>query len=262
MNTLRALGLTVLAVACSCSKGERPGSHVDGGANAGTAYPIARQRDPDTSISTVLGADTVWLVPLEGNTRLLWTSAGIGGRKVRWESRPLYSAMPYAVLIDANGDSIPDLFWTIRHEEFIGGMLLLGSRGGASTAFQTDGRACRVPELRDVTADGRLDVVEYVPGAFTPESCQGDAPAIRCQEEYLTEWPIVWTQSDSGFTPDSSRARRYYLDRGAQFEAAATKILEEVRRQPAGTAHGGCDSATARTLQEMGVRAYAIGQAE
>lgn len=254
--TLRSLVLIFLA---GCSEGPhvRPEARVDTSSPNLTAGNASA--GPNTAVLATYGPDTVRVAPDHDNNVLVWTTYLNGSRVVRWQSRPLHSAVPSVSLRTVDGDSLPDLFWTIRYDEIIGGMLLLGTDDGARTAFQTDERACRIPELVDVTQDGRLDLVEFLPGAFRPEDCQSDPLTILCQAAYPTEWPIVWVQNDSGFAPDLSKAHGFYSEQGAAFARASTQI----RKQQAGTtvneAESPCASRVADSLARMAVLAVGIG---
>ena len=222
--------------------------------------PKVEREAADTASREVLGilaSDTLYFVRHGDSASLHWRR-NIGRD---WHSGSLLNARPDAELLFANEDSLPDLFFTIQWEEFIIGELWLGHRSEGIQAFESSERACRVPVLRDVNEDGRLDIIDYVASALEPSECYGDPLAAVCQSAYPTEWPVVWTQRTSGvFAADSLSAASYYEDMAADF-ASAAEALRTAIRDGAGppAASPRCDEAMVNTLAAMASRAAAIG---
>jgi len=206
----------------------------------------------------ILASDTLYFVRHGDSTSLHWRRDG--GRD--WHSGSLLHARPEAKLLFANGDAIPDLFFTIQWEEFVIGELWLGHRSDEIQAFDSSEWACRVPVLRDVNEDGRLDVIDHVAAALEPSECYGDPLAAVCQSAYPTEWPVVWIQLTSGvFLADSVAAASYYQRMAAEFASAAEALRKAIRDgvgPPAASPR--CDEAMANTLGAMASRAAAIGR--
>jgi hypothetical protein len=165
----------------------------------------------------------------------------------------MYSGVPSVELVLVDGDEIPDLFWTLRFEEIIGGMLVVGTPTGAREAFLTDRSICSEPSLQDVNEDGLLDIVEYNTGALTRDECRGDALAMPCQQTYATDWAVAHIQIESGFTNDPSHATQFYLSRSEQYSRSAQQIRQALEDRAAVSPR--CDAAMALALDSMAVRA-------
>jgi hypothetical protein len=161
-------------------------------------------------------------------------------------------------LIDA--DSVPDLFWTVDHEEFVGGMLLVGFGTRARQAWATDEHACAPPELRDVNADGHLDIVEYREGALSAAECREDAMAEACHDRYPTDWVVAWLQEDAKFVNDSVGARHLYADLADSYGGAARELRAAIGAGTVPSAR--CSPAMADALDAMARRARQIAGGE
>lgn len=240
MRATCSLGLITLLAACGGGDGN---SGNDVGENSTPAVQSAG-RD---SLLAVLDADSVRL-RIEPRANVIeWTSMAGGQEVLRWRSRPLLDAIPSVDLRRIDGDTIPDLVWAIQYEEMVGGMVVLGRAQAAKEAFATRNEVCRGPELRDVNADGRLDVLEYLPGAFTFDQCANEATLQSCRARYPTDWVVAWLQRDSGFVNEPSLARDFYAAQETAFVAAARALRSQ--RAPA---QPGCDAALANALDSLG----------
>lgn len=213
----------------------------------------------DTVLS-VLGRDTVTLETVTDTTRIVWLT-NVGHQVVRrWESGPTYGATPMIELEDFNGDSIPDLFWTLRYEEILAGMVLFGTSMGARPVFVTTDDACRLPEVRDINNDGRPDVISYEPGALPLDECRGDPLAEPCQRAYPTEWAVPWIQHADSFVNQPSLAKSFYSDRAKEYEAGADTLRERLARGGNGVPSPRCDARLASAIDSLAVRARRIAQ--
>lgn len=260
MTVIRITTIVYLALgAAACDRARSP----DGSQSNARAQPPAAGEGSHTTDTTlaVSGRDTILLETRQDTTRIVWRTS-IGGQVVRrWESGPTYSGMPVISLQDLNGDGIPDLFWTLQHEEIVAGMVLLGTANGARPVFVTDERTCRVPELRDVNGDGRPDVVNYESGALTHDECRGDALAEPCQRTYPTEWAVAWIQEADSFVNVPPRAKSFYSDRATAYEAAARQIRSRLASGGKPAPSPRCDLHLAAAIDSMAARAHALGPA-
>lgn len=168
-------------------------------------------------------------------------------------------AYPNVALGDIDDDSRVDLFYTVQYEEFIFGRLLLGGPHEAREAFRSSERACRVPELRDVTGDGQFEILDYEAVSLDPEECTGDPIATICQERFPTEWIQVYQlQADGAFRPDSLGARHFYREMADRYRAASAELAEALAIDRSLIGSPRCDEAMVAYLAEMAERARAI----
>lgn len=173
---------------------------------------------PDTVLA-ILDGDTVAIVGYADTRRLRWTSFRDGKAVRLWQSRPLGSALPSARLVSISIDSLRGLFWTISYEDQVGGQLLVAADTGAQEVFSVDSaESCAEPELRDVTGDGLLDIIEHRPAVLTADECHADALAEICSAAYPLSWGVVHVQkSDGRFVNDPRQAKEFYLSQSGQF---------------------------------------------
>jgi hypothetical protein len=153
------------------------------------------------------------------------------------------------------GDSIPDLFVTMRDEEIVSGVLLVGTPAGATTAFETNpAETCRIPELRIDTASTRVSIVEHLVGAVTRDECAGDVTAAPCIATYPVEWLRLRVFDRRGKeTRDSGAARQFYAKQSGVYARGE----QELRRALAAghPPSSRCDRRMADSLHAMAVRA-------
>lgn len=246
--TLTAI-MTIACLVIGCEHNSTP-----------AARDLPRPSVPDVADSIVafLGADTVRLVTDEMGNHLEWRTRE---STIRWTSRSLFDGKPEVLLSYINTDSTPDLFWTIRFEEIIGGMAILGVDDGARETFTTNAMVCDVPELLDVDGDGLKDVIDYQPGALTTEQCQGDAPSLLCQAKYPTEWVVTWLQRNDAFVLDTLGAGAFYQRLEIQYTDAATRLRRMIAQDSVPEAMLlRCDQETARALEALAARAGRIAR--
>ena len=86
---------------------------------------------PGRRMVGTLNGDSVFVVASDGAAKIEWTGLTREGRVARWTSRDLAGADPRVSIAYIDGDSIPDLFWSIDHDEAVGGMVLFGTAAGA-----------------------------------------------------------------------------------------------------------------------------------
>lgn len=209
------------------------------------------QVEADAVLAT-LGGERV--VHDRSGDRMIWTSA----TGVRWTSRSLYGARPSVGLRYVNSDTMPDLFWTVMHEDLIGGQLLIAVGDSARSVFVTaEDERCRVPEINDVTGDGIVDILTYPAYAIPLNECYGDALAESCVVEYPTEWTRVLVQRGEEFVENGPDTSGFYENLEGEYTTAATRLEEAVR---AGTAPARCDSEVVAALRDLAARARAISR--
>lgn len=211
------------------------------------------------TVLSVLGRDTVLLVR-DTVSRIEWRSA-VGGRSVRrWVSAPLYNTVPTSQLRYIDGDSIPDLFVTLSDEEMISGSVLLGTTGVARVAYMTRSPVCLVPDLRDVNGDGKVDIVEHLPGAVSREECIGDAAAAPCMNRYHLTWERVLLQRPNGiFADDSGQAHAFYDSMSAEYTKAAGQLNLDLLAGMVPSTR--CNAAMLVGIKQMASRAQRLAKA-
>jgi hypothetical protein len=204
-------------------------------------------------ILAVAGGDTAYLMP--GANRFIWSRSN--GR--RWFMDSLFDARPVANLQLVDQDSIPDLFITVTWEEITLGELWLGRVREELLAFESAEDACRVPELRDVNADGRLDVVDWRAGAVTSSEC-GEMIVEVCRAMYPIEWPDVWIQTSTGtFMRDSTAAKTFYAAMARDYTMAALELRQAISEGAQSELESSqCNDDMAEALDGMAKRALAI----
>lgn len=218
-------------------------------------------------VLATLDADTVFLVQgsrpppgWPGDTRLLWTS-GFGVDREEWRSSSFGGIIPRVSLVhlDIDESSKPVLFYTVHYENFIFGSVY-GRRPASARELFRSREACRVPKLRDVTGDGRLNVLHYAAGAFSVEECKNEALAWLCMRQYPTEWIEVWSlDKDSVFVRDSLGASAYYRKLAEEYRSAAAELAAALDRGPDAVPSQLCDMSMVRALRNMADRAARIG---
>jgi hypothetical protein len=210
-------------------------------------------------VLATLGGDTVFLRQLPGDNRLLWASGSGPGRQ-EWRSTSFGAARPVVRLAFIDPDSIPDLFFTVEYEEFIFGRVLLGGPAEVQEAFRSSENACRVPELRDVTGDGRLEILDFQTGALAVEECSGDPYAQRCQELFPTEWISVWSVQDgSQIRASGPGLRGFYANLALDYQRAAGELATILNAgDPGGRLSPRCDQSMVVALERMASRAESI----
>jgi len=202
----------------------------------------------------VLGAhspDTVRLEHLPDSTFLRWTTSRGGRRIVRWESRNLYFGIPEAQLVDVNGDSAPDLFWSLAYEETVGGMLLLATDTMAQEAFRSSPSACRPPEIKKATDEGAWAILEYEASLLSGDDCRGNAPTEACHAALPTDWVVLYVLRGDRYVVDSSVGKHFYSSLAKDYATAARSL----REKPAKVL---CPLGSASKLEEMAARARRI----
>jgi hypothetical protein len=231
-------------------------------AGCGTAPQASSEFTPreDLTVVAAFAADTVWLQSDGDSRTMVWTTSSEGRQLQRWRSRDLHGAMPRARLAWINDDAKVDLFWTIDHEELVGGMVLLADGDSARVAYTSaPEEACRSPELIDVTGDGRLDIIQYLPYGFGSVECRMDAAAAPCIEVLPTEWAVVWGQTEDGFAPDPNRAQEFYARLADEYRQAANDLERAIRTSTGVAALSPrCDRNLLRRLRELTSMAEAI----
>lgn len=239
-STIAILALCTLAVVACVREGS------DAGIN-----------DTGREIPATLGADTVYLVRSADSNALLWRRGAVGRA---WRADTLLGARPAVKLEYIDGDSTPDLFFSVLWEEFIFGELWLGRGQQEIQAFKSADDACRISELRDVNGDGRADIVDWRAGALRPGECYGDVLAAVCQRTYPTDWPDVWIQAANGdFARDSVAAQSFYRTMSAAFAQGARALratLREHAELPADSQR--CDENLAKAIETMARRSDVI----
>lgn len=151
------------------------------------------------------GRDTVRIVTFDAERRLLWTRHELNRTREQWRSGDFGYATPWVALTDINGDSLPDLLLSLEYEELIGGAVMLGDFSGfASVAYSAFDGFCRAPEFLDFDGDGRLEIIEYLPGAVSLKSCVLDGPEEACAREFWTGWRSLLSYDE--------RSRSYRVD--------------------------------------------------
>lgn len=208
-------------------------------------------------VMSVVGIDTVMLVHAADTTGIRWARGRLG--RV-WYSGSLLGGRPEVNLLDIDGDAIPDLYYTLEFEGFILGRLWLGRSDSEVQAFRSAADVCRIPELRDVTGDGLLDVVDFTAFGLSAAECSESFEAETCRNTYPTDWPVVWVQRKAGqFVADSSLARPYYRDVAATFRSAARELRLAILKGT-WTASPRCSEGLAKAIERMAQRAGAIGE--
>lgn len=256
MTILQRSAIILALPVVACTQGDpRPSSERQGQAQPGA---VASQAESSTVIGRY-GGDSVVLIRGEEFNAMVWHRADVARP---WRVDSLLSAEPSVRLAMIDRDSVPDLFFTIRWEEFILGEVWLARGDSAVRAFSSANDACRIPELRDVNSDGLLDAIDWRAGALLAEECTGNVLAQACQEEYTTEWPEVWLQShDGNFKRDSVGARTFYRDMAVRF-ADGARDLRSKRAASDGRPSklDRCNDQVAASLEAMGRRADAISR--
>lgn len=241
------------ALGCGPSEGGLPGKE-----RTGMATNVQGVADT-MPVLAALGGDTVFLRQLPGDNRLLWVSGSGPGRQ-EWRSASFGAARPVVRLVFIDPDSLPDVFFTVEYEEFIFGRALVGGPAEAQEVFRSSENACRVPELRDVTGDGRLEILDFQAGALGVEECSGDPYAQRCQELFPTEWISVWSVQDgSQIRTRGPGLRGFYADLALDYQRAAGNLATILDAgDPAGRLSPRCDQSMVVALEIMASRAEAI----
>lgn len=208
----------------------------------------------------ILEADTAYLIRREAQNSLVWITRVNQRRVTRWRSGSLYYGLPQVSLTKFNGDSIPDLFWTMRYEEILEGSLLLGTQIAAREAFSVSDSSCSVPQMRDVTDDGQMEILEYVAGALSPEECLGDAWATACQKRFPTEWVRVWVLEEGEIEIDREHSKSFYASLAEDYETASKELGSMLAQDPAEIPSPRCNMEMVKALDELALRAHAIAQ--
>jgi len=225
------------------------------GDSAGRVEPVANVSPTargDTVLARLAG-ETIHLQTASGVTKLVWVSTARGRLITRWSSSQLNGALPQVRLALIDDDSIPDLFWTVNYEEIVGGELLLARRDTAVSVFRTSSdEGCRPPELRDVTGDGRPDILTYQPFAVPANECHGDAYVEECVAAYPTEWVRALVQHAGSFVEEPEMARGFYHLLESQYRAAAETLEAALQK---GSVPAGCDQQVANALHQLARRA-------
>jgi len=246
------LSIVAFCVGCAAAEQRDAGEH-----RTAQAVPVGESRTDSVRILSTLDRDTAYLVIGNLYNSLIWTSGG--GRRT-WRAESLYSADPDVTLIMFNRDSLPDLFFTVRWEEFILGELWIARTTDQEMAFKSSDDACRVPEMRDVNGDGLLDIVDWRASALSASECAGDVLAAVCQHQYPTEWPDVWLQVPHGrLVRDSLGSREFYQEMAGAYTAGASALRHALNTSvaPSGEA-GRCNRGLLRSLEAMAARAQSI----
>ncbi|MFQ5473861.1 MAG: hypothetical protein ACE5FA_13390 [Dehalococcoidia bacterium] len=228
------------------------------GIGTACAAQVVVEDDANLNVLASLSGDTVALVESDAGLLIRWTSTVDGRRRERWMSMSVHSGDPEVDLRYVNDDSLPDLFWTLRYEEIIGGMLLVAHADSALRVFVTGTEECSIPELVDLDSDGLLDVVRYTAGAITESECEGDALALMCQRQYTTDWATPLFQREGGFVEDVSAARSFYSARAAAHRASATRLSQALASGSVPSAR--CNETMLSDLRRMAERADSLAQ--
>lgn len=246
---LRALNAAVLLLA-ACDAGSTPRPGVQD-----STTPLSQATLDDQRVVAILGGDTAYI---SSAGTLVWASSTVGRRNLRWESTSLYGGVPQARLIYFDEDSLPDLFWTLQFEEFLGGVLLLAVGETAHRyLFRSPGTDCAVPELRDIDSDGHLELIEFAVGALDRAECSGDPIADVCKERFLTDWLIVHRLEDGELvqiTPSE-----FYSDLAQRYEGDAQTLRDELGMQ-GNALSPRCNASMATTLERLADSALRIAR--
>jgi len=249
--------LLLLGTAIGCASGSEGEGREQRTTTKSERAPTAQTVRADSVVATHDG-DTVAIVGDGKELRLRWSSYRNGGAIQRWQSRPLGFAKPSVRLTLISSDSAPDLFWTIAYEDQVGGQLLTATDTGAEVAFSVgSAESCAEPELRDVTSDGLMDIIEYRPDALTADECHGDALAEVCMAGYPLSWAVVRVQKTNGsFVDDPNQASEFYRRQSGRYGKAAESLrtsLKEGVGPPARSSR--CNESLATALEDMAKRA-------
>lgn len=170
-------------------------------------------------------------------------------------------AYPDARLTFVNRDSLPDLFVTISWENNVSGYLYLGGATVPRLIFRSGNQACDVPELRDVTGDGLVDILDLQAGALKPEVCTADLDVVVCYAEYPVNWIDVWVQEGGSFVRGSNKASGFYLSLSEKYASAAADLRESIRNREGPSAKSPrCNAKMAATFESLAVRADSLSK--
>lgn len=250
------LAMFLLLIGCASSDAPsqedaaQSSTHAEVARRGGDLPPSAVDRD---TILATLSGDTVW-IESNGERALVWTTRFAGERYERYRSGNLYDGSPEVRLEDITGDGVPDLFITFQFEEMTSGILLKGTAQGSSLqVFSTAGAVtCRVPELRDVNGDGKLDIVSYVAGAFDPAMCRSEGRYELCKDAYPMTWPEVHIQQTGGVFEQSTRG---LTDFYKEWQNRYKDALHRLEREPV---DGPCGSELLEPLERSAERAASL----
>jgi hypothetical protein len=150
-----------------------------------------------------------------------------------------------------NGDSTPDLFWSLAYEETVGGILLLATDTMVKESFTSSPSACRPPELKKATDEGAWAILEYEASLLSGDDCRGNAPTEACHAALPTDWVVLHVLRGDHYVPDSSVGKHFYSSLAKDYAAAARSLREKPARLL-------CPPGSALKLEEMAARARRI----
>jgi len=185
---------------------------------------------------------------------LIWETRSESGWHKIWRSLPLYGALPEVRLEDFNADQIPDLFWTIDYDEFVGGMLVLHRSEGA-IELHPGVEECQTPRIEKIGHTYQL--VVYEPGVYSAEECV--EPVIRrCLSTIPGSWPRYFAVEGNELK-EIQRDPSYYRDLAIHYREAADlleRLIEDGAELPGtNTPANYCGEGTPEKLRQLADRA-------
>ncbi len=252
---MRVLAVLVVinAFALACDAGRNRPDRPDVASGAIERVAVARSGTSSDTVLASMGGDTARLVAFGSERRVLWSRQEGTETREQWRSGDLGYATPRVMFASVNEDSLPDLLFALEYEETVGGAVLLGAPVDTATrAYQSFSGFCRAPEFRDVDGDGRVEVIEFSPGAVSLEGCLLDGPDEGCARQFQTEWRVAlsFDVRTRTYRLDSTSHRAFYQVEAARLDSVATAM----RSRP-----DACSANAIARLDAMLVRARLLG---
>lgn len=221
------MGVVLALVGPGCTPGDR-GSPESGSADTTTVVSrvvagvesLAASADGDTISLIATDSVRIYVVNADNEARIVWQEEERGRWREVWRSRDLLGALPQVVMEDLDGNGQRDLFWSIAHEDLIGGMVVL-QRNEEVVELSPDVVHCERPEIRRI--DGSYLFVAYGPGALPAGECRDPVVVTYCVEEFQISWPRFFALGDMRLT-ETNRERRYYADLAMRYRRDAARL--------------------------------------
>ncbi len=264
-TTLTMVSCCCLLVACDgddSSRGPQTAEPETGLSGVPASQPFDTNARESAEVLSAADGDTVWAWPTVNTvSTIVWTTEG---GVERWRSQHAYDVAVTAEINHIDGDSLLDLFWTIDHDDIVGGAVLLASDRGAEVAYSDWSGNCSAPELwRSVHGDSLTDIVTYIPTPFGPQSCF-QVDYSQCVEQYPTSWAKLLVQTPQGFVEDSTEAINFHSQMAYRYSQASVRLQRVLQLVNIDSAYfqykdAPCTMDMRWVMDSMAIRAYMLG---